>query len=87
MPIDRTTKVLLALIIVALCALLIRGEATPALAQSRSATADNPAITFLGPNGTMAYVVSGGVISFWEVDTVNGKSKLVMYDSKPLPSK
>ena len=82
MSVDRMTQALLALILVALCALLIRGEITPALAQSRSATTGNPAITFLGPNGTMAYVVSGGMISFWEVDTVNGKPKLVMYDSK-----
>ncbi len=87
MSVDRTTKALLSLILVALCALLIRGEVTPALAQSRPVTADNPAITFLGPNGTMAYVVSGGMISFWEVDAVKGKSKLVMYDAKPLPSK
>ncbi len=87
MSIDRVTKVLLTLILVALCALLIRGEVTPALAQSRPASTDNPAIVFLGPNGTMAYVVSGGMISFWEIDTVNGKSKLVMYDAKPLPSK
>ena len=86
MSIDRTTKVLLTLILVALCAPLIRGEVTPALAQSRAVTSDNPAIVYLG-GGTMAYIVSGGMISFWEVDTVNGKPKLVMYDSKPLPSK
>ena len=87
MSVDRTTKILLTLILAALCALLIRGEMTPVLAQSRPATTDNPAIAFLGPNGTMAYVISGGMISFWEVDTVNGKAKLIMHDAKPLPPK
>ena len=85
MSVDRTTKVLLALILVTLCALLVRGEAPSALAQSRPAASEDTAIVYLG--GTMAYVVSGGMISFWETDTVNNKPKLVMYDSKPLPSR
>lgn len=87
MATDRTTKILLLLIFAALCALLFRQEAPLALAQSGGTTRDNPAIAFLGPNGSMAYVVSGGKISFWETDTVNGKPKLVMYDSEPLPAK
>ena len=85
MAADRTTKILLVLILVVLCALLFRQETVPALAQSRDMVRENPAIAFLGPNGTMAYVVSGGKISFWEVDTVKGNAKLVMYDAKPLP--
>lgn len=85
MSVDRTTKVLLSAILLMLCVLLIRTEVTPALAQSSPVPSGNTAIVSLG--GTMAYVVSGGMISFWETDTVNGKPKLVMYDSKPLPAK
>ena len=82
---DKTTKVLLALILVALCALLLRLEVAPALAQSPQSSSEGVAIAHLGPDGTMAYVVSGGKISFWETDMVNGKLKLVMYDVQPLP--
>lgn len=86
MKADLTTKLLLALVLAALCALLIRGETTPALAQSQPVpSTGNIAISPIG--GTMAYVVSGGRIRFWETDTVNGKPKLVMYDSQPLPTK
>ncbi len=85
MAADKTTKVLLALILTALCALLLRSEVAPALAQSPQSSTQGVAIAFLGPNGTMAYVVSGGKISFWETDTVNNKPKLVMYDVQTLP--
>jgi len=86
MKADLTTKLLLALVLAALCALLIRGAGTPALAQSQPAPSTGTvAIAPIG--ATMVYVVSGGRISFWETDTVNGKPKLVMYDSQPLPTK
>ena len=82
---DNTTKVLLALILAALCALLLRTEVAPALAQPPQPSSQGAAIAFLGPDGTMAYVVSDGKISFWETDMVNNTPKLVMYDVQPLP--
>ena len=81
---DRTTKVLLALILVALCALLIRGEVTPAFAQSQLAPNAN-AVAISSPALGAAFVVSRGKISYWENDNSTGTLKLKMYDSKPLP--
>jgi hypothetical protein len=88
MKADLTTKLLLALVLAALCALLIHGVGTPALAQSQPApSTDTPAIAVLGSNGSLAYVVSGGKISLWEAIYIKGKPKIVMQASEPLPAR
>ena len=79
--VDRTTKILLALIFVALCALYVH----LVLQQ----TADAPAVppsAVVTTNGSMTYVVSGGYVSVWDMEMQDGKNRLVLVDQKPLPA-
>ena len=85
--VDRTTKILLALIFAALCAIYVH------LVVSQSSPADQT-VTMPAPhanagivvNGPYTYVVSDGYLSIWNTQNVNGKDQLTMVDSKPLPS-
>ncbi|GEM_PF-6462662 len=90
MSIDRTTKVLLTLILMALCVLLFRQGPAPVLAAPIPGTAAQATtMIYHEGSGTTSelFVVSNGTLSLWYTsqDSQNNP-KLTLADSKPLPS-
>jgi len=87
MPVDRVTKTLLALILVALCVLIFRQGPGSALAQTPAPAPAMPqsAATSLAGDGTVN-VVANGYLSVWVVrQDKTGKNHLMLVDEKPLP--
>ena len=85
--VDRTTKILLALIVVALSTIyvhLVLSQSNPAEQTDTAPTPRGNAGVVV--NGTYTYVVSDGYLSIWNTQNVNGHDQLVMVDTKPLPS-
>ena len=82
--IDKTTKVLLSLILAALLALLLRPLVSPAVAQApHLPTGSNVAIV---EDSFGMYVVANGYISWWYAQPdLKGHGKLILRDAKPLP--
>ncbi len=84
--IDKTTKVLLSLILIVLLALLLRPVISPAVAQSSTPhlpTSSNVAIV---EDSFGMYVVANGYLSWWYAQPdLKGHGKLILRDAKPLP--
>ena len=90
MALDRTTKVLLTLILMALCVLIFRQGPAPALAAPIPGTAAQ-ATTMIYHEGSNVpselFVASNGTLSLWNINTDGqGHTTLGLADSKPLPS-
>ena len=90
MSVDRTTKVLLTLILMALCVLIFRQEPRAAMAAPvPGATPQTTAMIYHEGSGSTneLFVVSDGKLSLWYTGSDSQNiPKLYLADSKPLPS-